>query len=169
MAVKIKHFVGIDVSKAKLDIVILCNSKFISHEIVDNNHESILCFLDDYKKRKGFTIKNSLFCMEETGIYTAILARVLEKAKANFVIENAYHIKHSLGTKREKSDKIDAHGIAVYAFKNCNELNLHSSRRTVIEQLKLLEKLRTRIIGLRVALNNPLSEQAKYLTNAQYL
>jgi len=163
MAVKIKHFIGVDVSKNKLDLVILNGNNFIGHDVIANNVEDIKTYLKAFTDRKGFTLKNSVFCMEETGIYTTFLLRTLEKKSANIVIENAYHIKNSLGLKREKSDKMDAHSIALYAYKNREELKLYQGQRPVMESLKLLESLRTRMITLRVALNNTLNEQKIYL------
>ena len=168
MAVKIKHFIGIDVSKEKIDCVLLKDSILIGHKVVSNDLNSITNYLNAFRQLKGYSIQNTLFCMEETGIYTDILKRVLEKIRAKFVIENAYHIKTSLGIKRAKTDELDAYHIALYAYKNRDHLKVYSSKRPILETLQHLESLRTRLMSIRVVLDNPLGEQKKYFTKSQY-
>jgi transposase len=163
MGTKPRHFVGIDISKNKLDIVMLKDKDFFSHQIITNDIKSIRAYLANHKKIKGVTIANTLFCMEETGMYSWPLISVLERISSNVVIENAYHIKTSLGLKREKSDKLDARNIALYAYKNRGDLKFHVPKRPAMQSLQMLENLRSRMINLRVALNNPLGEQELYL------
>jgi len=71
------------------------------------------------------------------------------------------HIKLSSGLQRGKSDQIDAIRIAQYAYKNSTVLRLRQPKRQVIQQLKHLSALRSRVINARkqltVAINETIS------------
>ena len=63
-----KFFIGIDVSKDTLDIGLLGaeNSETINHQQVSNNDSGIAAMLRWLEKHNGFSIEDSLFCLEHT-------------------------------------------------------------------------------------------------------
>jgi transposase len=160
---KFTYFIGIDVSKNKLDYAVMHASELLFHREAKNESDAILTFVNELKMLPRFTIRKTIFCMEDTGIYCNHLLNSLKKLKANVIVENPLHLKYSSGMTRGKNDKVDAIRIAQYAKKNCDELNLWVSRRPIIDQLVNLFAIRNRLLGLSVALNAPLKEQNTFV------
>ncbi|NCD67823.1 transposase [Mucilaginibacter agri] len=157
--VNYKHFVGIDISKHKLDVVLLCNNILISSYVMPNELREISSFIKKLKATSGVTIKNTVFGMEHTGIYSQHLLTVLTKIGANIVIDSAYHIKQSLGLVRDKTDFLDALRIAQYVYKNRENLRFWIPKREVLIQLKYLSSLRWGLISAKISLKNPIKER----------
>jgi len=68
-------YVGIDISKLKLDITILDVSSLKSeHFVVENNIKNIAIFIKNLNKK--IDINQTLFCCENTGVYTSHLSSV---------------------------------------------------------------------------------------------
>ena len=93
--------------------------------------------------------------MEHTGVYTLPLCRFLQNKKMAYVLESPYHLKRSLGTRRDKSDQIDAAHIARYAYLFREELKLSELPSDRLLKIKNLLSLRHRLVnskkGLTVA------------------
>ena len=153
------YFIGIDVSKNELDYAIIHDKTLLFHRECKNEPDAIVAFVKELKSLPRFTMPRALFCMEDTGIYCNHLAHSLMKLKANVVIENAFHLKHSCGITRGKADKLDSIRIAQYARKNADELKLLTQRRPAVCQLMNLFALRNRLLNLSLALAHPLKEQ----------
>ncbi|MEJ5993452.1 transposase [Pedobacter sp. Du54] len=160
---KYSFYIGIDVSKVSLDFVLLKGTKQLLHNKIGNTNIEITQLIDKYKNLEGFHIPNAIFGMENTGVYCNPLIETLTKIKANFVVENAYHIKNSLGGIRGKTDEIDAGRIALYIYKSRDILNFWKGKRDIIEQLRNLTTLRTRLVSLNLALSNPLKENVGFI------
>lgn len=111
-------FVGIDVSKAKLDVALTHNGKeILSYATFENN-------LDGFKKLINWTKKLSKkfekihYCMEATGIYSEEISEYLQEQKNSIVsVVNPVQPKAFAGSLllRTKNDKVDARMIACYA------------------------------------------------------
>ncbi|MEO8885792.1 MAG: IS110 family transposase [Mucilaginibacter sp.] len=157
------YFIGIDVSKDKLDFAVVEAGKLLFHQETANEPEEIIPFVTGLKTLPKFALSKALFCMEHTGIYTNPLIACLKKLKANTVVENALVIKNSTGLIRGKYDKIDAIRIAQFAFKNKDTLRLWVDKRPVIVELKSLFALRNRLLSTQMALRTPLKEQAAFV------
>jgi len=73
---KYLFYVGIDVSKQKLDFNILdiCSLK-LEHWVIENSIKSISTYVKTLNKK--FDIKQTLFCCENTDVYTNPLSCVL--------------------------------------------------------------------------------------------
>jgi len=166
---KYTYFIGIDVSRNKLDFAVLADDSFVLHQITNNAPDDILSFINSLKKLPKFTISKALFCMENTGIYCNFLLNCFKKLKANAVLENPYHLKHSLGLIRGKSDKLDAIRIANYIYQSRNNVRLWLSKRPIIDQLMQFTALRSRLITIQGILKIPLKEQLAFITTKQYL
>jgi transposase len=160
---KYSYFVGIDISKNELDYAVIKGSELLFHKETKNEQESISLFVKELKTLPGFTINKAIFCMEDTGIYASHLLNCLRKVKANIIVENALHLKRSLGFARGKDDRIDAIRIAHYAKKNIDELTLWVPRRPVVEHLLSLFTIRNRLLNQCNALMTPLKEQHTFI------
>jgi len=146
---KFNYFIGIDVSKLKLDITVLCQfdnkTEKIYYQIIDNNEKSILFFLKKQLKDK-MQVTNTLFCFEDTGIYSMPLACVLSEQQVNYWQVSALEIKRSKGICRGKSDKTDSKDISFYALSNLHKLRLSKVSSVDVQKLKLLFSEREKII-----------------------
>ena len=157
---KFRFFIGIDVSKDTLDIGLLNaeNSEKINHQQVSNNDSGIagmLCWLEEHD---GFSIENSLFCLEHTGMYNYPLLQFFSKQGASVWVENPIQIKKSLGLQRGKNDKVDAIRIAQYAYRLRDQVKLWQPAREVVDRLKHLAALRERLVETRKRLLTPVKE-----------
>jgi len=166
---KISYFIGVDVSKNKLDFAVLMDRQFLLHRVIDNNQEAVTAFMEELGKLERFRIQNALFCMEQTGYYCNPLLEALQKLKATIVVENPVQIKSSLGVLRGKNDKVDAIRIAQYAQRHRDELRLWVPRREVISRLVNLFSMRNRLLGVSVALKMPLKEELKFIKKGAQL
>jgi transposase len=81
-------------------------------------------------------------------------------------LEDALHIKNSLGKCRGKYDKLDAIGIATFLYKTKDDVRIWVQRRPIFDKLAHLSTLRTRLITLLNAMRTPLNEQNKFLESS---
>ena len=156
-------FIGVDVSRNKLDFAVMKAKVVLFHREIPNSLESIKDFIKELKMQQGFTISKAIFCLESTGFYSNHLLQVLHRFKANIVIENAVKIKNSPGNMRGKNDKIDAVRIAAYASLHHENLRFWFPRRPVIDQLAELTTLRLRLRVLYGSLTTPVKEQQAFV------
>src|SRR5678809_243873 len=161
-------FIGIDVSKDTLDICLLGaeNSETVNHQQVSNNDSGIAAMLRWLEEHNGFSIENSLFCLEHTGMYNYPLLQFFSKQGASVWVENPIQIKKSLGLQRGKNDKVDAIRIAQYAFRLRDQAKLWRPAREIIDRLKYLTALRERLVETRKRLLTPVEELFKIGSDA---
>jgi len=103
--IKIKYFIGIDVSKHTLDFAVIEHQQPILTATIANEPSAIKALLKTYKALPAYTKKKALYCWESTGIYGNHLLQCLQQAKAMIVVENPLHIKLSMGLVRDKTDQ----------------------------------------------------------------
>jgi transposase len=151
-------FIGIDVSKSTLDLSVMYGKEFLFHSKITNDLSGLKEFWSVLKSKPGFELSKAIFCMEHTGIYNHHLLNFLYTKKANICLEASVHIKLSSGLQRGKNDKIDAQRIAQYALRNQEELKLWQPKRQVVQQLKHLASLRSRLLNAKKQLSVALSE-----------
>lgn len=139
-------YVGIDISKDKLDVVILTkdNPSSSEHFIVDNTKSGAKKIVKVLSKKAD--IGSVLFCCENTGIYTFPLSVTFSELGLDFWIVPAIEIKRSKGISRGKNDKVDARDIALYSLRNIDKLSLSKVAEKDIIQLKLLYSEREKVM-----------------------
>lgn len=145
-------------SKASLDCTVLRDEAVVLQACIANAPESIQNWLLLLKRTCKAGGKNTLFCLEHTGPYTAYLIRALLSAPAALWVESALQIKRSLGIQRGKSDRVDSLRIARYASVNRSAYQPFQEERPVITKLKALSGLRSRLKQVLLALQTPLQE-----------
>lgn len=112
----VRDVLGIDVSKSKLDVILLVAGKAKS-KVVPNTPEGHQALLEWLGKSKA-TLANLHVCMEATGVYHEVMATTLHDAGLNVSVVNPGCIKgfgHSENI-RNKNDEIDAGLIARYCL-----------------------------------------------------
>jgi len=132
---QIKFFIGTDVSKEWLDMCIILEGEVIHRQQIKNKETAIRKWLKQTQKQYGYSMQDSLFTMEFTGIYNHHLLELLHQAGANIWLIPGLEINASRGLQRSKNDKDDARLIAEYAIKNLKKVRLWKKPRTVLKQL----------------------------------
>ena len=160
---KYNWFVGIDVSRNKLDYAVMRGKQLLFHNEIENSTPFIKQFVLELKAMKGFTMTKTIFCMEDTGFYCNHLLEVLHKMKANIVYERPAQIIKTMGVIRGKNDKIDAIKIADYAYKHREVLSFWEPRRPVINELAKLSTMRSRLINYLLGVSVPLKEETSFI------
>jgi transposase len=129
-------YIGIDVSKATLDI---CVKEEQSHSsvVINNNAKEIKIFF------KSFFGKDVIVAMENTGRYNWSLYEVLPQYAFTMYVIPPIHLKRSMGLVRGKSDKVDAIRIVEFICKNHDSLSPWKRPSTTIQRLKVLLAERT--------------------------
>jgi len=127
-------FVGIDVSKETLDLVIY-GSK--SHIRISNNSDGFKQLLAWLKSLK-VAICDCWFLFEYTGGYEYRLVQFCTSKDIAFTRISGLEIKRSLGLQRGKNDKIDAGRIAQYGHEKSDRLQLEESSNPSILRLRQL-------------------------------
>jgi transposase len=156
-------FIGTDVSKKTLDFAVVENADVKLTYVSENSIKGIKEFFKAVGEEYELDLSKVVFCMEYTGIYNNHLLSYLHSIKANIWLGNPIHIKRSLGLVRGKNDKIDAKRIAMFAFKNRDEVQLWEPERKVIQELKALTGIRNRIIKSMESLTVPLNEVKSFV------
>ena len=165
---KYTYFIGVDISKNKLDFAVFREKTFLFHTVIKNEKQDILDLVDRLKQMASFKLLKTVFCMENTGFYGNHLLNTLNKLKANIVQEHPLRIKKSMGTSRGKDDKLDAIRIAEYAWKNRTELKLWVPRRPIINELAELMTYRNRLSNIAVILKTAQKEGDGFISKAIY-
>src|SRR5688572_27583606 len=111
-----KRFIGLDISKDSIDFCFLQDGKTLGQGKIQNT-------LSGYKKLQkqakdlNISLKQALFCLENTGIYSKAILNWLDQANYKVWLATPLAIKRSMGLTRGKNDKIDAQRIALYAYR----------------------------------------------------
>ena len=108
-----KLFVGIDVSKAKLDVAVLNDKGVYDCFVVPNSKTGYASLVRRVARQEG----EALFCMEATGSYHYGIGFFLVDLKEHVSVENPVRVKYyglSIGAL-QKTDKADSKLIAAYA------------------------------------------------------
>lgn len=164
------YFLGIDISKKKLDAALTIDGKN-SHEVqFENTSSSIHLFFQQLRKKFSFSYSQLTVCMEHTGIYSHLLLEFLVRHNIKVCLESAIQIKRSQGIIRGKNDKVDARRIAIYAYKNRDTLIFWKPQRLTIQKLKALLVTRERLVKVKTELEVPIREAGEFIeTSIQQL
>jgi transposase len=154
-----KYFIGIDVSKDKLDCaIILPNYSVVLERIVKNKENNISSFLSALLKKAKASMSSMVVCCENTGIYNKPLERVCSKLGIELWVEQALKIKRASTDMRGKSDRKDAMRIAEYSIRYQDRKVPHQLAPESIEELNTFSKARETLLAQKVALQNQLRE-----------
>jgi transposase len=158
LSVSYQIFIGIDVSKAKIDVVVLRSDQSKFHSEYRNDPTGYIKLWKHLQKHISVLKSEWLFCMEHTGVYTRSFAHFLMAKKVDVWLESGMKIKRSIGLQRGKNDKVDAHRIARYASRNHADAELLTLSKTSLEKLQDLVANRSRILKAKNALEKPVKE-----------
>jgi transposase len=132
------NFVGIDVSKSKFDLALIKgqDKDHVIQGVFDNTRNGIKTMSKFLEKEHHVQLSETIFCMEFTGVYCYPLTDFFVKKECHVWIEMPVNIIRSLGLQRGKNDRVDAHRIALYAYKNRDDVKLWKPQREAILRLR---------------------------------
>lgn len=143
-----KFYCGVDVSKKKLDVMLLVQEKF-HYKVVENSNDGVI-FLQDWIKSKLEKDAFVHFCMEATNVYHELVAfTLLENKNFKVSVVNPRIVKsYAKSLVKTKNDKIDAKILAQF----CKERNpkpfTPQSRER--RELRDLSRLMDNLVELRI-------------------
>lgn len=166
-----KHevFIGVDVSKDKLDISVIAGDdhQVLYHEICPNKKGDISKVFTRLGKKTGTGSATWLFCLEHTGVYAMPLVYALSEKGIDHAIIPATVIQRSLGMKRGKSDKADSRDIARYACLHDAEIKKHVLAENSLVRLKLLLGHRERLMNARKMFSSASKETGEFMRSSE--
>ncbi len=157
-----KAYVGIDVSKSKLDVTLLQDGKIVEQTTILNRPNSIKDFIEYLHE----TYSNTTFYFgyEATSNYMIPLEKILDEMKLKHKLLNPYILYHYFKAKgiQNKNDKVDSYVIALYLSEQKEEFfkkNSNRYRRIFKPYITTLEQIKKQ----RVALKNMLHSQKEVI------
>lgn len=163
-----KYFIGIDVSKEKLDICLIQNDQIIDEAIVTNDTIAIKYKLDILLTEHYLDKQDVLICAEYTGQYTYPLSCICEELKIDLWLENPAQLKYRSGIQRGKNDKMDARKIATYAKRYQDDVRLFSLPKKQISTLKQLISERDLYVVDKAKYQGQLTDQKRFMSQEDY-
>lgn len=166
-----KWFIGIDISKKTLDVVLYNSQKKHSDE---TNYRKFSNDEEGYKELLSWCRSKYISCsqlvvgMENTGVYGFDLRLFLENKKIDYCAFMPLDLKHSMGLIRGKNDKVDAERIAYYTYLHREELSYSKLSGSSILRLQELSVERKRFVKQRAEYEGLITEYQEKKTTATY-
>jgi transposase len=148
-----KHILGIDVAKAKLDVALLLPNGKVRSKVVDNTPAGFVELSAWLAKHGGTDLP---VCLEATGIYWEAVAEYLADAGCTVSVVNPARIK-AYGVSRQvrtKTDAVDARLIAEFGASQSPEPWIAPS--PAIRELRALVARRETLVVLHTQEHNRL-------------
>ena len=153
------YFMGIDISKEKIDCAIVQpDFKVVLEKVVKNKDNNIKSFIQAFLRKTRIDVSSLLICCEATGIYNKPLERVCSELGVALWVEHALKIKRASFDLRGKSDRQDAIRIADYCVRYQDRKVLIQRPSESVEELNGACKARETLLTQKVALENQLRE-----------
>lgn len=156
---KKKDYVGIDISKEKVDIR-LFDSKMDGK--FDNKPSGFKKMISLFEKQVDKDTE-LMFCFEHTGLYAVPLQVFLEKENMAYHMVSGLQVKRSLGIQRGKNDRIDAKRLAEYAHAHGEEIKPQKLQSANLIRLKYLLSMRSRLVRQRAGFKASIKDYKKCL------
>lgn len=159
-----KWFIGIDISKKKLDLYLRNDKGFVLQTVLPNNQNAIQEVMVDIINEQGIDSHQLIICAEHTGQYSYPLSCACNVMGLALWLENPTQIKYCSGMTRGKNDKVDSKRIADYAFRFADQSRVHKRLDESIERLKQLEAERKLYVNDIAKYRNQISDQKEYMS-----
>ena len=151
------YFIGIDVSKAKVDACLIDSTKqIVQQKTIKNTPEQLGRYLRSVRKQLGSC--PVLVCSENTGIYGVPLTKACVTEAIDLWVEDPFKIKRATTDLRGKTDQKDAYRIACYAVRYQDTKRLYKPLSPWAKKVKTLVQAREDLIQQKQALAVRLKE-----------
>jgi len=137
-----RQIYGIDLSKEKFDVNFIDQTSQEQHSVVKNDLKNISRFLDSIPM-------DSHLVAEHTGVYGDLLLFLSNQMNIRISLCSGYSIKHSLGLRKGKTDKIDAARIREYGERFYDTLKETKVNSELMNELRELYSLRNHLVKER--------------------
>ena len=164
---RLETFVGIDVSKSTLDVCVLILGSVRASFKVENKPSKYQFILTKIGSIAGVKLETTVFCLENTGIYHQPFVQYFVHRKLLVWVENAYHIKHSMGLRRSKTDKADAKVIATYAYRHKDSFRAAKQVSKEIKGIDVVLKMRSKLLNIKKMIKVDIQEVKEMGMEAQ--
>lgn len=157
------YYIGVDISKEKVDIAVIDhNYNVIIEKVVKNQICKLNSFFNGLLKKLKVEKEQLLVCCEETGIYKTPLQRVCVEMGLALWIELALKIKRASSSIRGKSDKQDALRIADYSCRYSDKRILYKAPSKANKTLLTLVNARESILSQITRFKQQLNESRQF-------
>jgi len=151
---KVLQFVGADLSKKSIDLVINQTKHHLCIENSTTGFKQLIKWLRLCTK----DLSDIILVMEHTGLYSYCFEKFLFEKGIHFAKVNPVEIKYSIGVVRGKSDKVDAARIAKYGAEKQNRLQIQTQISKALDDLKMLNTSRDKLVRTRASLKTSVEE-----------
>lgn len=154
---RITKYVGIDISKAKLDCWLRPAAEHLCCENDDRGFDRLLRWLTAH----GCTPEDTVICLEDTGIYGKRLLVALTEAGWPTAVEKTTVTEKVGPDHGRKEDEYDASLIAEYADRFTDQLHLTTPPEEALDQMQQLYSERRRLMRQRTATKTKQTQAAQ--------
>lgn len=159
-----KHWIGIDVSKATLDVALLDEQgKVAAEERVANSDKGLRGIWKRWSKSHGLKKDACLICLEPTGHYSHLPLETLVDLGLPTWLAHPSDIIKSIGSTRGKNDRIDAIRIADYARRFHDKARLVTAGHLRTNRLKQLLAKRENLVRRKTMHHAQAKDLNKYV------
>ena len=158
-----KIYVGIDISKEKLNLCYLKDLAIVREEECSNDVKGIKKALKASFKVLSVLSEDVLICAEYTGRYIYPLTVACQELGVFLWLDDPTRIKNSLGLTRGKNDTIDAMRIAEYAYRYSDKAVRYAIPDAALVSMKNLLSDREFLLTDKKRYQAQLSDQKKYM------
>ena len=163
-----KIYVGIDISKEKLNLCYQCGLEIILEEECANDVKALTkAFKTAFKKLEA-SIENVLVCAEYTGRYIYPLTVVCHELGIFLWLDDPTRIKNSMGLTRGKNDRIDAIRIAEYAYRYNDKAVQYTIAEKAFVSMKNLLADREFLLIDKKRYQSQINDQKKYMSPGDF-
>lgn len=156
---KKSSFLGIDVSKEKLDVCFYEQKTSVEFA----NTESGFRKLKNWFNKQSDGLEDLVICFEHTGLYAVPLQLFCEQEDIDYLMVNGLEVKRSLGIQRGKNDRVDSQRLARYAYLHRESLVFTQLANKNLIKLKYLLSFRSRLVRQRAGYKATLKEYKNFL------
>ena len=163
-----KIYVGIDISKEKLNLCYLKDLSIVREDECENDVKGIKKALKASFKALNELSEDVLICAEYTGRYIYPLTVACQELDVFLWLDDPTRIKNSLGLTRGKNDAIDAIRIAEYAYRYNDKAVRYAIPDTALGSMKNLLSDREFLLTDKKRYQAQLSDQKKYMASGDF-
>ncbi len=142
-----RYFCGWDISKLTLNYCLQDQqSRVVKEGQIKNSSRAISALVKQLHTHFSIAKGAILHGAENTGQYAHPLCRASVELHFSLWLEDAFQLNRSMGRQREKSDQVDARGIAEYTRRFADKARLYELPTKFQLKMKHLAKVRQHIL-----------------------
>lgn len=133
------YYIGIDIASEHFTATLLTTPEkpLEVREKVINTSDGF-CSLEQWLKTRHVTTRNSVVCLEATGVYGEALCYYLVARGYRVALEPPLKVKRAFDESGHKTDAVDSRQIAEYAYRFVDELHFWRPNEDLVEQIRVL-------------------------------